>query len=50
MESTKWYWWTYLQGRDRDVEVEYGLVDTREDGKGGKNWENSIDIYIHGHV
>ena len=23
----KWYWWTYLQGKNRDTDVENGLVD-----------------------
>ena len=40
----KWYWWTYLQGRNTDTEAENGLVDTAEKGEGGTNWENSIDI------
>ena len=48
MESTKCYWWTHLQGRGRDVEN--GRVDTRQEDKGGMNWENSIDIYVHDHV
>ena len=32
-------------GRNRDTEVENGLVDTRGEGEGGTNWESSIDIY-----
>ena len=35
----EWYWWTYLQGRDRDTNVESVVVDTVEEGKGGMNWE-----------
>ena len=30
----KWYWWTYLQGRN-----------TVGKGEGGMNWERSTDIY-----
>ena len=41
----KWYWWTYLQGRNRDTDVENGLVETAEEQKGGTNWESSIDKY-----
>ena len=41
--TAKKYWWTYLQGRNGDTDVETGLVDTV--GEGGGNWESSIDIY-----
>ena len=41
----KWYWWTYLQGRNRDIDVENGFVDTVGEGEGGTNWESSIDTY-----
>ena len=41
----KWYWWTYLQGRKRDTDIENILVDTVEEGEGGTKWESSIDIY-----
>ena len=41
------YWWTYLQGRDRDADIENGLVGTAAgEGEGGTNWESSTDI-IH---
>ena len=40
----KWYRWTYLQGRNRDVEN--GCVDLGGgEGEGGMNWEIGIDIY-----
>ena len=29
----KWFWWTYLQGKNRDTDVENGLVDTAEGGR-----------------
>ena len=32
----KWYWWTYLQSRNRDIGGK---------GEGGINWENSIETY-----
>ena len=41
----KWYRWTYLQGRNRDADVENGRVDTEGEGKSGMNWEIRIDIY-----
>ena len=31
----KWYWWTYLQSRNRDSDIEDGLVDTVGKGEGG---------------
>ena len=41
----KWYRWTFLQGRNRDIGVENGHVDTWGEGEGGTNWEIRIDIY-----
>ena len=46
----KWYWWTYLQGRNRDPNTENRLVDIDIEGEGGTDWEDSIDIYIHYNV
>ena len=40
----KWYRWTYLQGRNGDEDVENALEGTVEDGEGGMNGENSINI------
>ena len=41
----KWYRRTYLQGRNRDADVENGCM-TRRWGQGsGMNWEMGIDIY-----
>ena len=34
-----------LQGRNRDADVENGLVDTVREGKSGINSESGIDIY-----
>ena len=31
----KWYWWTYLQGRNRDAGINNRLVDTLGEGEGG---------------
>ena len=39
----KWYGWTYFQGRNRDIDIENGHVDTAV--AGGMNWEIGIDIY-----
>ena len=33
----KWYWWTYLQGRNRDADVENGLLGTAGGGEDGAN-------------
>ena len=41
----KWYWWTYLQGRNGDIDIENRLVNTAGEGEGGINWESSMDIY-----
>ena len=42
----KWYWWTYLQGRNRDADVENRLVDmVIGRGESGTNWGSSIDMY-----
>ena len=41
----KWYRWTYLQGRNRDTNVENRFVGTAGKGEGVMNWENSFDTY-----
>ena len=41
----KRYWWTYFHRRNREANVENGLVDTLEKGEGGTKWESSIEIY-----
>ena len=44
----KRYWWTYVQGRNRDADVENGFVDM-EGRETRMNWEIRIDIYaLHG--
>ena len=40
----KWYWWIYLQGRNRDSDIENRLMDTAGAGEGRTNWESSIEI------
>ena len=40
----KWYRWTYLQGRNRDVDVQNGPVDTVGEGEGWMNWKIGCDI------
>ena len=40
----KWHWWTYLQGRNKDTDVENGRVDTAGEGEGGMNGETRFDI------
>ena len=34
-----------MQGRNRDEDVENGLVGTAEEGEGGTNWEVGIGMY-----
>ena len=41
----KWYWWTYLQGRNRNWDIENRLVDTVGEGESGTNWDSSIETY-----
>ena len=41
----KWYRWTYLQGRNGDMDVGKQLVDTVGEEESGTNGESSIDIY-----
>ena len=42
----KWYWWTYLQGRNRDAAIEKRPVDTVREREGGINWEQRGNIHI----
>ena len=42
----KWYWWSCVQDRNRDTDVENGLVDTMEELKGGTSWKSN-DVYIY---
>ena len=41
----KWSWRTYLQGSNRDADMENRLVDTVAKGEGGTNWESIIERY-----
>ena len=41
----KQYWWTYLEGRPGDADVENRLVDTEREGESGGNRKNNITIY-----
>ena len=41
----KWYRWMYLQNRDRDTDIEDGLVDREGEGERGTKWERSVDIF-----
>ena len=42
----KLYWWTCLQGRNRDSAIKKSLMDTERAGEHGMNWESSIEIYV----
>ena len=37
-----WYRQSYLQGRNRDTDVENKSMDTN---RGGMNWKTGVDIY-----
>ena len=40
----KWYWGTYLQGRNGDTDIENRLVHTPGEVEGGMNWESSTSV------
>ena len=42
----EWYRCSYLQNRNRDTDVENKLMDTKEEGRDGMNWEIGVDIHI----
>ena len=35
---------TYLQGRNRDADIENGHANTEWEGDSGMNWENDIGM------
>ena len=41
----KQYWWAYLQGRNRESDVENRLMDIEGAGESGPNWESSTEIH-----
>ena len=41
----KWYWWTYLQGKNGDTDIENRLVGAVGEGESRMNGESSIDMY-----
>lgn len=41
----KRHWWTYLQGRNRNTDTEYSLVDTAAEGEGGTSWERERPVH-----
>ena len=40
----KWYSWTYFHGRNGDLDIENGLVDTLAEEESVTNGESSIDM------
>ena len=48
MESRNEYWWTYLEGRNRDADTENRPVDSGEE-EDGTNGESRMK-YIHYHM
>ena len=45
LENLYWWTYTYLQGRNRDADIENRLVETAREGEGGTNGESSIETY-----
>ena len=45
----RWYWWAYVQGRNRDTDIENRLVDTVWGREGSTSWERSMetDTLLH---
>ena len=41
----KWYWWMYLQSRNRDSDIGDRFTDTVGAGDGGMNWDSSTETY-----
>ena len=41
----KWCRLSYVQSRNRDIDIENKQMDTKGEPEGGKNWEVGIDIY-----
>ena len=41
----KWYIWTYLQGRNRDTDVENKCMDAKGGGEGQVGWSGDGDLY-----
>ena len=39
------YWWTYVQDRNRDADIENRFVDKVGEGEGGANWESNTEAY-----
>ena len=39
----RWYRWTYLQGRNRDADIENRLVNTMGEEEGGMNRESNTE-------
>ena len=41
----KWYRWTYLKSRNRDIDTENKHTDTKRGKGSGVNWEMGLDIH-----
>ena len=46
MESRKTVLITYLQGSNKDADIENRPVDTAGGGEGGMSWESSVETYV----
>ena len=50
LENLHWWTYTYLQGRNREADIENRLVDTAGKGDGGMTWESSDETYTLSYV
>ena len=46
----RWQWWTYLQGSNRDTDIESKLEDKAGEGEGGANGESIKEAYAISYV
>ena len=46
----RWQWRPYVQDSKRDTDIKNSLLDSVEEGKGGMNWEKSIETCTLPHV
>ena len=46
----RWYWWAYLQGSNRDADIENIFLDTVREREGGTVWKSSNETNILPHV
>ena len=50
MDLEKRFWWTYLQGSNRDTDIDNRLMDMPVEGEDEMNWESNNEAYTLPHV